>query len=78
MGQKDTKLFDGAIPDSVIVQCPEIGFDMRRVKKCLTCEFYGGFAKATMNGEPLPFNVKNLQVICIRPVTRALVQVSED
>lgn len=79
MAQQATKLFNNCeIPDAAIIQCPDIGFELRKVKRCLTCKHYKGFAKATMNGEDLPFSVDNVNVICGRPTTRKMILVSED
>lgn len=65
--------------DSVFVQCPERGFNFRKIRHCMNCEYYDGLSQATVNGEPIESDDANdYQVICRRPITRKLMAVSED
>lgn len=65
--------------DNILIQCPERGFNFRMVKHCLTCEYYRGLARATINGEPIEGNeADDFQVICQRPITRKLMKIASD
>jgi hypothetical protein len=66
------------LSNNVLVQCPEKGFSFRRVKHCASCEHFRGMSQATVNGEPIESgDVDDYQVICGRPITRRLSEISE-
>lgn len=66
------------LSDDVLVQCPEKGFQFRKVKYCLECKHYQGIGRATQNGVPIKGNTADTcQIICGRPITRKLVEISE-
>jgi len=74
MDQKAIKL-----SDSVLIHCPEKGFAMRRAALCFMCQYYNGIMKATERGEYIEGNeAEDFQIICGRPITRKLIQISED
>lgn len=67
------------LDDTVLIQCPEKGFNFRMVKYCLSCEHYNGLARATINGEAIESEDPNdFQVICGRPITRKLMKIESD
>ena len=67
------------LSDNALVQCPETGFQLRRVKRCAECPYFKGMSQATVNGEPIETgNVDDYQVICGRPITRRLQEISEE
>lgn len=67
------------LSDNVLIPCPEKGFGLRKVKNCYLCEYYKGMMKATVNDIPVETNnADDYQVICGRPITRKLIEVSED
>lgn len=74
MAQQDIRL-----SNNILVHCPERGFVMRKVLNCLGCDYYKGLKRATQGGEPIQGNEANdFQVICARPISRKLIQISED
>lgn len=67
------------LDDTVLVQCPEKGFNFRMIKHCLNCEHYQGLVQATVNGEQIESdNANDYQVICGRPITRKLMKIASD
>jgi len=64
--------------DNILVQCPEINFNLRKASKCLLCTHYIGLEKATVGGIDVDANqADDFQVICGRPITRKLTKIYE-
>jgi len=67
------------LSENVLVQCPETGFNLRRVKHCAKCLHFKSMSQATVDGKPIESgNAGDYQVICGRPITRRLQEISED
>ena len=65
--------------DDVLIQCPLLGFEYRKAKKCFPCEHYKGLMVATVNGKPIENGkISDMQILCGRPITRKLVQVTDE
>lgn len=61
------------LSDDVLLQCPIESFAYIRIKNCLKCEYYKGFAKATERGIEIEGTKPDLfMVICGKPITRRL------
>lgn len=64
------------IPDSALVQCPLVGFDMRPVSACATCPKFAGL-EDRFPGGPHPFH-KRYTVKCLgEPVRRGIVNLTK-
>ena len=74
MEQKHIKL-----SDNVLIQCPEKGFALRRAKKCFKCDHYRGILKATVDGVFVENEEADaFQIVCGRPISRKLTQLTDD
>ena len=62
---------DIKLSSNTLVNCPEKGFALRRVVKCLQCKYYMGLQKAQERGKEIEGNDADFfHVICGRPITR--------
>lgn len=60
----------------ILIQCPKVGFGLRKSTSCFTCEFYNGIIRATERGKTIPgTQAEFYQVSCKRPISRKLIKV---